>query len=128
MFFENGKWNMKIYYTNFEISKLSFWRSHEYMNFFDYLDGLGGIYKYRWGDAPIHTLALSIFLPDTKIHCFKDISYKHFFLYPGGSSTPLKFIRYDLPRLILIKLYSISHFLKTKFKWYKRLVELVKNE
>jgi len=74
---KNGKWNESIYYTNFEISKLDFWRSDKYAHFFNYLDRLGGIYKYRWGDAPIHTLAVSMFLPETKVYQFKDIAYKH---------------------------------------------------
>lgn len=76
-FLKNGEYDRRMYYTNFEISSLNFWRSDEYVRFFDYLDRTGGIYKYRWGDAPIHTFAVSMFLPKRKTHCFQDISYKH---------------------------------------------------
>jgi len=81
---KDGEWDREIYYTNFEISKLHFWRSPEYMKFVEYLHETGGIYKYRWGDAPIHTLAVSIFLQQAKVYQFKDIAYQHqdVLLYP----------------------------------------------
>ena len=72
-----GEWNQLYYYNNFEISKLSFGRSPEYQKFFFYLDQLRGIYMHRWGDAPIRTFAVSMFVPDDKIHQFSDISYSH---------------------------------------------------
>ena len=32
----------------------------------------------RWGDAPIKTLALQLFVPESRIRCFKgDIAYAH---------------------------------------------------
>jgi FkbM family methyltransferase len=78
-FLKNGEWNRNMYYTNFEISRFDFWRSDKYTRFFNYLDEAGGIYKQRWGDAPIHTFAVSMFLPERKTHCFHGISYKHQF-------------------------------------------------
>ncbi|GEM_PF-5568489 len=72
-----GIWDNSYYYNNFEISKLDFWRSKKYQSFFNYLDRTGGLYKYRWGDAPIHTLAVSTFIPADQVHSFEDISYKH---------------------------------------------------
>ena len=68
---------LKVFYNNFEISKLSFWRSDEYIRYFKFIDQLGGIYKYRWGDAPIKGLALSLFMPPSKIHMFENIGYFH---------------------------------------------------
>ena len=67
----------KVYYTNFEISRLDFWLSKEYREFVDYVDRLGGIYFHRWGDAPIKTIGVSLFVPDTKVHRFNDIHYSH---------------------------------------------------
>lgn len=45
--------------------------------FLDHIDRAKGIYKYRWGDAPIHSLALSVFCPVEQLHHFSDISYVH---------------------------------------------------
>ena len=66
-----------VYYNNFEISKLSFWRSCDYQYYADYIDRLGGIYYYRWGDAAIKTLGLHIFVPRRNIYAFDDIGYVH---------------------------------------------------
>lgn len=73
----NGSWDRSLYYTNFEVSKLDFWRSDEYMKYYNYIDQNGGIYYNRWGDHVIHFLALSIFIDENKIYCFKDIDYSH---------------------------------------------------
>ena len=72
------KWpENQIFYNNFEISKIDFWRSKEYKNYINYIYRLGGIYYYRWGDAPVKSLGLSLFMPERKLHQFKDIGYKH---------------------------------------------------
>ena len=31
----------------------------------------------RWGDAPVHSIAASLFAPKDKIHFFTDIGYRH---------------------------------------------------
>ena len=67
----------KIFYNNFEVSRQSLWRSKEYEDYFNFIDSLGGIYKYRWGDAPIKSLALSLFVSPNKVHLFGDIGYMH---------------------------------------------------
>lgn len=72
------KWpRPKIFYNNFEISKTSFWLSPEYQRFINFIDQLGGIFYNRWGDAPIKSLAVSLFLNQSQIHCFKRIGYQH---------------------------------------------------
>lgn len=76
-FTPNGIWNRQYYYTNFEITRLDFWRSEKFMKYFNYLDRTGGIYKYRWGDHVMHTLAISTFIPEKQVHKFSDIAYKH---------------------------------------------------
>ncbi|OGW00599.1 MAG: hypothetical protein A2889_04190 [Nitrospinae bacterium RIFCSPLOWO2_01_FULL_39_10] len=76
-FIRNGCWERYYYYTNFEIGNLNFFRSNEYMEYFNYLDRLGGIYEYRWGDTPIHTLAISMFVPENQVHRFRDVAYRH---------------------------------------------------
>jgi len=72
------KWShRRIFYNNFEISDLNVWRSHEYRDYIDYIDRLGGIYYHRWGDATIKTIAVTLFLSKNRMHHFKDIGYKH---------------------------------------------------
>jgi hypothetical protein len=72
------KWtDPMIYYNNFEISAMSLWTSPEYRDFVDYVDHLGGIYFHRWGDAPVKSVAVSIFVQINETFKFSDIAYKH---------------------------------------------------
>ena len=66
-----------LYYNNFEIASTDMWLSKEYEKYIEYLDLLGGIYYSRWGDAPIHGIAVSLFLEKNQTHHFKDIGYHH---------------------------------------------------
>ena len=65
------------YYNNFEVSRMSLWRSCEYQSYVDYLDRLGGIYYDRWGDGPIKSIAVAMLLPSSAVHIFDDIGYTH---------------------------------------------------
>lgn len=65
------------FWSNFEIGKLSLWRSKAYIDYFTYLDKAGGFFYERWGDAPVHSIAASLFLDKEKIHFFDDIGYYH---------------------------------------------------
>ena len=76
-FLVNGDWDRTYYNPNFEIIKLDFWRSPAYRDYFNFIDHSGGIYKYRWGDAIIHSLAIAMFLLESKLHLFDDIAYRH---------------------------------------------------
>ena len=66
-----------IVWSNFEIGDLDLWRSEAYMKFFEHLDKKGGFYYERWGDAPVHSIAVALFAPKTAIHFFRDIGYRH---------------------------------------------------
>jgi alpha 1,2-mannosyltransferase len=66
-----------IFYNNFELSSMELWRSQAYQKYIDYIDRLGGIYFSRWGDAPIKTIAVSLFLPLAETHYFSDVLYQH---------------------------------------------------
>ncbi|KAI0322244.1 glycosyltransferase family 15 protein [Amylostereum chailletii] len=70
-------YNLCHYWSNFEIADMDFWRSDEYTRLFEYLDRKGGFYYERWGDAPVHTIAASLFLRKEQIHFFRDIGYRH---------------------------------------------------
>jgi len=72
------KWTEpKIFYNNFEISALSLWMSKHYQEYINFIDLLGGIYYYRWGDAPVKSIAVTLFLPENATHLFTDVTYQH---------------------------------------------------
>lgn len=74
---ENGNYNFCHFWSNFEIADMDFWRGEAYSKYFDYLDQSGGFFYERWGDAPVHSLAASLFLDKDEIHFFEDIGYTH---------------------------------------------------
>ncbi|GAB4820904.1 hypothetical protein N2152v2_007950 [Parachlorella kessleri] len=61
------------FWSNFEIGRLSFFRSEAYLRFFNHLDRARGFFYERWGDAPVHSLAAALLLPRTQLHRFNDI-------------------------------------------------------
>lgn len=73
----DDEYNMCHFWSNFEIANLNFFRSDQYQRYFEYLDKAGGFFYERWGDAPVHTIALSMMLNRSQIHHFSDIGYRH---------------------------------------------------
>lgn len=71
------EWNRWGYYNNFFITRISFWIQPEVQSFLSFLDRIGGGYKYRWGDLLVQTVAVQIFLPQSKLHKFTDWTYEH---------------------------------------------------
>ncbi|KAI9879326.1 MAG: hypothetical protein M1830_008847 [Pleopsidium flavum] len=65
------------FWSNFEIADMDFWRSQAYEDYFNHLDRAGGFFYERWGDAPVHSIALGLFEDASKIHWFRDIGYQH---------------------------------------------------
>lgn len=65
------------FWSNFEIGDLKFFRSEKYNTFFNHLDKIGGFFYERWGDAPVHSIALGLLEDSSKIHWFQDIGYCH---------------------------------------------------
>jgi len=70
-------YNLCHYWSNFEIADMDFWRGPAYTAFFDYLDSTGGFYYERWGDAPVHSIAASLFARKDQVHFFEEIGYQH---------------------------------------------------
>lgn len=66
------------FWSSFEIGNMEFFRSDIYKEYFKFLDESGGFYYDRWGDGPVHSLALSLFEDRSKLHWFKDIGYEQF--------------------------------------------------
>ncbi len=75
--FEDGKYNGCHFWSNFEIASFKFFRSEIYNKYVDYLESKNGFYYERWGDAPVHSLAVTLFLDKSKIHFFEEIGYSH---------------------------------------------------
>lgn len=65
------------FWSNFEIARLDFWRSPAYRAYFDYLDQAGGFFYERWGDAPVHSIAVALFMRPDEVEFFQDIGYRH---------------------------------------------------
>lgn len=88
-------YNLCHFWTNFEIARTDLFTSEEYQNFFNYLDATGGFYKERWGDAPVHSLAVAMLLDMNEIHYFRDIGYRHTELVHCPSNAPEKQLIYE---------------------------------
>lgn len=73
----NSEYNLCHFWSNFEIGNLNFFRGEAYELYFNYLDQAGGFYYERWGDAPVHSIAVSLLLDRDEIHHFEDIGYYH---------------------------------------------------
>ena len=71
----------KIYYTNFEIGKFSFFRDEKYMSFYKKIDNSGGIYIHRWGDTPIKYIGVNLFADQSKIVPIDGFIYQHGAIY-----------------------------------------------
>ncbi|KJZ80522.1 hypothetical protein HIM_00372 [Hirsutella minnesotensis 3608] len=74
------------FWSNFEVADMDFWRSSVYQDYFNHLDRAGGFFYERWGDAPVHSIALGLWEDASKIHWFRDIGYQHipFFNCPNS--------------------------------------------
>ena len=66
------------YYSNFHVTRVSFWLRNDVQKFLEAIDNDGGIYRYRWGDHVIQTLALKIYSHLSRIHLFEDFKYTHY--------------------------------------------------
>lgn len=63
-------YNGMHFWSNFEIADLDWFRGEEYSAYFSFLDETGGFFYERWGDAPIHSLAVAMFLDESEVHHF----------------------------------------------------------
>ncbi|GMM57613.1 mannosyltransferase [Maudiozyma humilis] len=70
-------YNLCHFWSNFEVGDLNFFRSDEYLRYFDHLDKKGGFHYERWGDAPVHSIGAALLLKREEIVHFDQISYYH---------------------------------------------------
>ncbi|PNP75503.1 hypothetical protein FNYG_11307 [Fusarium nygamai] len=108
---EGETYNMCHFWSNFEIAKLSWFRSKEYQDFFEMMDRSGGFWMERWGDAPIHSLAAGALLGPQDIHYFRDFGYRHTTIQHCPANAPGK------------QLAREPYLEKTTFPEYKRFEE-----
>lgn len=72
-----GDFNLCHYWTNFEIANLDFFRSDLYEGYFQSLDSTGNFFYERWGDAPVHSIAVGYLLTKDQIQYFDNSGYFH---------------------------------------------------
>ncbi|KAK3384400.1 nucleotide-diphospho-sugar transferase [Lasiosphaeria ovina] len=85
---DGDAWNMCHYWSNFEIANLDFFRSKDYQDLYKHLERSGGFYYERWGDAPVHALALAMLVPSERVHHFEDLGYRHDWYYQCPANAP----------------------------------------
>ena len=86
-----GEYSLAIIFTNFAIANVSLFRDHPLIqDWLTRVDQSNGIYQHRWGDAPVHTLALTQFLPRNSIVRFRYFGYMHRREYVCAIRTPDK--------------------------------------
>lgn len=56
------------FWSNFEIADMNLWRGQAYEDYFNHLDRAGGFFYERWGDAPVHSIAVGLFEDSSKVH------------------------------------------------------------
>lgn len=74
---DNEQYNLFHFWSNFEIARVDLWDNPLYESYFQYLEKHGGFYKERWGDAPVHSLAVGMLLDLNEVHYFRDFGYRH---------------------------------------------------
>lgn len=78
--FKNDKYNLRCIYNNFEVIDLSIFDRDDIKNFINDIVASNNIYQLRWGDAPLRTIMVSLFLERDQIVRFKNIDYTHQYL------------------------------------------------
>jgi hypothetical protein len=72
----SGGWDRGIVYNNLFVTNVSFWVQRPVQAWLQFLEHTNGFYKFRWGDAPVHTMTLAMFLPREQLLEF-GFPYKH---------------------------------------------------
>ncbi len=75
--FFDGKYNLRCIYTNFEIVDLDMFEMNSVKEFINLIVKSNNIFNYRWGDAPLRTIMISLFLRKNEIVRFRNIDYRH---------------------------------------------------
>ena len=86
----------KVFYTNFEICDINWFKGKDWQDWFAAIDKAGGIWRYRWGDHIIRYYGLSNILPQSMLWCLKEMHYRHQSEWlPGWTGrTPMEAFRH----------------------------------
>lgn len=105
----------KMFYTNFELGKISFFKSNSYKKFFNKIDKSAGIFTKRWGDAPIKYIGIKLLMSNRYISPVNGFLYQH-----SGSfyDTRKKISRNLFPAYFLKKIAYINYNI---FKFVKKI-------
>lgn len=68
---------MVYYYNNFEIVNIKKYYTNQVKEINKKIHESGNVYYYRWGDAPIRTILLSIFFDKNQIKRLPNVDYRH---------------------------------------------------
>ncbi|KAL1941075.1 hypothetical protein VTO73DRAFT_7711 [Trametes versicolor] len=74
---DDGGDSYNLLWSNFEIVGVDFWCDEAYMKLFELLNHTYDVYLKRWGDAPVHNIAVSLFANKDQIHFLDKIGYDH---------------------------------------------------
>jgi hypothetical protein len=69
-------WDRRIIYNNFFVTRLAFWNRTDVRAWHAFVERTHGIFKYRWGDATLHTMTLGMFAARPAVVEF-DFAYVH---------------------------------------------------
>jgi hypothetical protein len=69
--------NMYIFYNNFFITRVGFWRHWRVQAFLRYINSTQSIYYERLGDAFWHSATAALFMNASRLHMFHDFAYEH---------------------------------------------------
>lgn len=85
----NQQYWAPMYYNNFELGSMRLKRHKLYDDWFEFVDSKEpfGIFRHRWGDAPLHTLGVMAVIAAEKWHVCNfskaDVGYRHAATKPG---------------------------------------------
>jgi len=68
---------MQVFSTNLEWFRMSAFRREEIVEWIEDIDQDGGVYRHRWGDAPLRTILATQFFNSSQVGRFCDFSYNH---------------------------------------------------
>mmetsp|Transcript_6932 Transcript_6932/g.10594 ORF Transcript_6932/g.10594 Transcript_6932/m.10594 type:complete len:468 (+) Transcript_6932:2-1405(+) len=71
-----GSW-FKGFYNNFFVANVSRFLEPDIQDYLATMDESGRMYTLRWNDLIIQSMAVQLFIPQHKVHRFRDFSYAH---------------------------------------------------
>merc|ERR1712129_331505 len=83
------EWNRVLFMNDIEITQLDWFRGDQYQDFFRYLDSVGGFWLYRWGDHAVRTIAVALWLDESRLMKM-EVPYGHQKTCVCGSEHPDK--------------------------------------